>query len=257
MSSTYTKLKRPSVKCIQDTNGNSNIRVEVQEDKINVGNIDCFTPDTVNYDSKKHGSLLPNSLRCIVSGPSNCGKTNVVFYLLTDPNGLKFCNVYIFSKSLYQPKYKLLTKVLTDVADVKLFTFDGHSEIMEPENAEPYSIFIFDDVSCENQNMIRKYFAMGRHNHIDSIYIGQTYSKIPKQLIRDNVNFIVVFKQDERNLRYIYDEHVGTDMSYDLFKQICETAWNDKYGFLVIDKDNVKERGRYRIGFHNFIVLNE
>lgn len=236
---------------------NKNIRVEVQDEKIDIGNIDCLTPDIIQYDKSKHGRLLPNTLRCIVSGPSNCGKTNVVFYLLTDPNGLRFCNIYIFSKSLYQSKYKLLERILSDVSDVKLFTYDGHSEIMEPENAEPYSIFIFDDVSCENQNMIKKYFAMGRHNNIDSIYIGQTYSKIPKQLIRDNVNFIIVFKQDERNLKHIYHDHVGNDMSYDIFKNICETAWNEKYGFLVIDKDKPKGHGRFRIGFNKFVVLKE
>lgn len=233
------------------------IQVEEQKHKIDVGNIDCLTPDTINYDKSKHGSLLPHTLRCIVSGPSNCGKTNVVFYLLTDPNGLKFCNVYIFSKSLYQPKYKLLDRVLSDVPDVNLFTFDGHNEIMEPDKAEPYSIFIFDDISCENQNMIKKYFAMGRHNNIDSIYIGQTYSKIPKQLIRDNVNFIIVFKQDERNLKHIYNDHVSPDMTYELFKRICENAWREKHGFLVIDKDNLRERGRFRIGFHKFVVLKE
>lgn len=237
-------------------NDNS-IQVEVQKQKIDIGNIDCLTPDVIHYDKSKHGSLLPNTLRCIVSGPSNCGKTNVVFYLLTDPNGLKFCNVYIFSKSLYQPKYRLLERVLSEVVDVNLFTFDGHTEIMEPDKAEPNSIFIFDDVSCENQNVIKKYFAMGRHNNIDSIYIGQTYSKIPKQLIRDNVNFIVLFKQDERNLRHIYNDHVGTDMTYEIFKKICETAWKDQYGFLVINKDSLREHGRLRMGFNSFLLFKE
>ena len=108
---------------------------------------------------------------------------------------------------------------------------------MEPQNAKPYSVFIFDDVSCENQNMIMKYFCMGRHNNIDSIYIGQTYSKIPKQLIRDNVNLLILFKQDDTNLKHIYNDHVGTDMAYEKFKRVCCSAWKDKYGFLVIDKE--------------------
>lgn len=37
---------------------------------------------------------------------------------------------------------------------------------------------------------------MGRHA-IDAAYQSRTYSKIPKQLIRDNCNFTVLFKQDE------------------------------------------------------------
>lgn len=36
------------------------------------------------YDSQKtyhkHSVLLPNSIRCIICGPSNCGKTNVVIH---------------------------------------------------------------------------------------------------------------------------------------------------------------------------------
>ncbi|WP_221935866.1 hypothetical protein, partial [Klebsiella pneumoniae] len=91
--------------------------------------------------------------------------------------------------SLNQPKYQLLERVLSDVPEVSFYKFNANDDIMPPNKAKPYSVFIFDDVSCENQDTIKTYFAMCRHNHIDSIYIGQTYSKIPKQLIRDNVIF--------------------------------------------------------------------
>jgi len=42
---------------------------------------------------------------------------------------------------------------------------------------------------------------MGRHKNIDSFYLCQTYS--PKHLIRDNANFIIMFKQDDLNMRHI------------------------------------------------------
>lgn len=226
-----------------------------QKDRFDVFNIDTLTADNLSKDHSKHGSLFPNTIRCIVSGPSNCGKTNVVFNLLTKPNGLSFNNVYIFSKSLNQPKYQLLEKVLEDVDEVSYFKFDANSDVMEPTQAKPYSVFIFDDVSCEKQDTIRTYFAMGRHNHIDSIYIGQTYSKIPKQLIRDNVNFLVVFKQDDTNLKHIYTDHVGTDMSFPKFKDVCSKAWEDKFGFLTIDKERPMHNGRYRLGFDRFVLI--
>ena len=53
---------------------------------------------------------------------------------------------------------------------------------------------------------------MGRHNNIDSFYLCQTYSHIPKQLLRDNANMIMLFKQDELNLKHVFSDHVTPDM---------------------------------------------
>lgn len=225
------------------------------DDSFTIENIDNLTVDNVKKEEGKHGNLLPNSVRCLVSGPSNCGKTNVVFNLITNPNGLRFNNLYIFSKSLLQPKYQLLDKIISDVKEVNLFKFDASHNIIQPNEANPYSVFIFDDVSCENQDTIRNYFAMGRHNNIDCIYIGQTYSKIPKQLIRDNANIIIIFKQDDTNLKHIHSDHVGSDLSFERFKQMCCKAWEEKYGFLVIDKEQTIKNSRYRIGFDRVVLI--
>lgn len=133
---------------------------------------------------KRHGVLLPNSIRSIICGPSNCGKTNLLISLIEDPNGLRFENIYIFSKSLQQPKYKLLTKILSLIKNLGLYMFSNNCEVPSPNNVKPNSIMIFDDVACDNQDNIRAYFAMGRHNSIDSFYLCQSYTRIPKHLIR-------------------------------------------------------------------------
>jgi len=41
---------------------------------------------------------------------------------------------------------------------------------------------------------------MGRHKNMDSFYRCQTYTHIPKHLIRDNANMIIMFKQDDLNM---------------------------------------------------------
>jgi len=232
------------------------MKIVQQNDTFNVDNFDVLTGDSLKSEDGKHGSLLPNTIRCIISGPSNVGKTNVVFNLIVNSKGLRFNNIYLFSKSLDQPKYQLLDKILSDVKEVKFFKFNSSDCIMQPSEALPYSVFIFDDVSSENHNVIQSYFAMGRHNYIDSIYIGQTYSKIPKQLLRDNVNLLIVFKQDDTNLKHIYNDHIGCDMTFVQFKEICSKAWEEKYGFLVIDKDSDKHKGRYRIKFDQFVFIS-
>lgn len=223
-----------------------------QKIKLPVKNIDNFTVDG-EVKEGRHGYLFPDSFRCLITGPSNCGKTNVLFNLLTDKNGLRFNNVYIFAKSLHQPKYVLLEKILSEVPEVGYFKFDANEDLIPPHEAKPHSVFIFDDISCEKHDGIRTYFAMGRHSDIDSIYIGQTYSKIPKQLIRDNANILVVFKQDELNLKHLYIDHVNVDMTFENFKNLCAKAWNNRFGFVVIAKENDIDNGRYRIGFDGYV----
>ena len=81
---------------------------------------------------------------------------------------------------------------------------------------------------------------------------------VPKHLKRNNVNFLVVFRQDELNLFDIYKDHINTDMIYEKFKNLCMDCWkNDNHGFLVLDKDSKMNKGRYSTGFDKFIMSHE
>lgn len=206
--------------------------------------------------NSRHGDLLPNSIRCIICGPSNCGKTNLIIGLLLHENGLRYRNVYVYSKTLHQPKYIFLEKVLQRVPSVTYQKYCGNEDVLSPQDAKPNSVIVFDDVACENQNNMRDYFAMGRHKNIDSFYLNQTYSKIPKQLVRDNANLIILFKQDEINMKHIYDEHVNTDMSWNDFREMCCKVWSEPFNYLVINKDCLKNEGCYRNKFDTFIVFD-
>lgn len=203
--------------------------------------------------ANRHGSLLPNSIRCIICGPSNCGKTNLIIGLLLHENGLRFRNVYVYCKTLYQPKYTFLEKVFHLVPSISFAKYQDSELILSPHDAKPHSVIIFDDVACENQANMRDYFAMGRHKFIDSFYLNQTYSKVPKQLVRDNANLLVLFKQDDINLRHVYDEHVGTDMTWAEFREMCSKVWCNPFSYLVINKDCAKNKGGYRMNFDTFV----
>lgn len=205
--------------------------------------------------SQRHGEHLSNSIRAIIAGPSNCGKTNVMLSLLFESNGLKFENVYVYSKSLYQPKYALLERVLKSVKGVNYFPFRENDEVIEPNKALPNSVFIFDDVILSNQKIIQQFYSMGRHSDVDSFYLAQSYSKVPKQLIRDNVNLIILFKQDACNLKHVFYNHVDPDMRFEDFQSMCNLCWNNKYGFLVIDKDRNIKDGRYKLKFDEYILI--
>lgn len=230
------------------------MKLVTQPVSLKVKNLDIKQPG--NNNKRKHSSLLPNSIRSIICGPSNCGKTNVMLTLLLDGNGLKFRSIYLYSKTAFQPKYLFLKEVLRRVPCIKFFIFNSNEEVLHPNKAMKNSIIIFDDVSCENQINIRNYFAMGRHRLIDCFYLTQTYSKIPKQLIRDNANLLIIFKQDDVNLKHIYDEHVNTDIEWPRFKDLCSLVWKEPHNFLLINKDCSTNEGRYRKGFDIFIDLD-
>ncbi|KYN29400.1 hypothetical protein ALC57_01155 [Trachymyrmex cornetzi] len=205
-------------------------------------------------ETRKHGNILPASIRAIVCAPSNCGKTIVLISLLERPHGVRFENVYVYSKLLQQTKYRYLANLLAPIEEIGYFTFSNNSDVIPPSEEFPNSIFIFDDVACDKQDAIREYFAMGQHANVGCFYLCQTYAKIPKHLIRDNANLLILFKQDGTNLKRVYNDHVNTDMPYENFCDLCRKCWQQKYGFLVIDKDSALTDGRYRKGFNDFAM---
>jgi uncharacterized protein YbcV (DUF1398 family) len=88
------------------------------------------------------------------------------------------------------------------------------------------------------------------------LYLAQSYARVPKQLIRDYSNFIILFKQDETNLKHVYMEHCSGDMKYSDFKDFCTTCWGKgRFDFIVISKDCERNNGRYRNGFDTFVVI--
>lgn len=218
-----------------------------QRQKLNV----VITPEDEELKkSKKHGVLLPNSMRGAICGPSGCGKTSVMVSLVYHPQGLKFENIYLFCKTLFQLKYQQLKTIIDSINGM---SFNASTDEVTPiSDIKPNSILIFDDVTTESQTEIRNAYCMGRHKGADCFYLTQTYTAVPKHLLRDNLNFIVLFKQDLLNMKHVYEDHVAGDMDFHKFQKLCAEAWKEPYTFLVIAKDFSLDNGRYRKCFDNF-----
>lgn len=232
------------------------MRFSKQSIDIPVSNENAWDP-LVKSRTNRHSVLLPNSIRCIIAGPSNCGKTNLLVNLIISENGLKFENIYIYSKTLWQSKYKYLKELLQPMQGLGYHEFSSSDDVIEPKDAKVNSIIIFDDVITEkNQDIIKNYYSLGRHRNIDSFYLTTTYTRVGKHLIRDNCNFLIVFRQDELNLKHIYsDMGIACHMKFDQFQKFCFECWGEQYGFLVIDLDSEVDCGRYRKGFANYLIL--
>lgn len=232
------------------------MRFTKQVINIPIRNVDESSIST-NKALKRHSALLPNSIRCIIAGPSNCGKTNLLIGMIESEHGLKFENIYIYSKSLEQEKYTYLRKLFAPLKHIGFYTFSSSDKVIAPSAAKKNSIMIFDDVICDkNQENIRNYYCLGRHRNIDCFYLTQTYTRVSKHLIRDNCNFLILFRQDDMNLRHVFnDMSVACDMKFEQFRQFCLECWRQKYGFAVIDLDSDVNRGRYRKGFSSYLNI--
>ena len=58
--------------------------------------------------------FLPRSIRGIIVGKSGCGKTTLLLNLLLRPGWLDYDNLFVFGKSLFQPKYRILKKAFEE-----------------------------------------------------------------------------------------------------------------------------------------------
>ena len=230
------------------------MRLEKQSTSLSICNKE-YEGEKTRSATFRHGPLLPQTIRCILAGPSNCGKTNIIISLIENINGIKFENLYVYCKSLHQPKYVYLRKLIAPIKRIKYHEYSDNSNIAPLNKVAPNSVFIFDDVSCENQNVMRTYYSQGRHRKIDCFYTIQSYAQMPKHLIRDNANLICAFPQDRTNIKHIYEDRVNTDMSFDKFLEVCSLCWQDPYSFLVINKDCNISAGRYRKQFDEFVII--
>jgi len=188
-----------------------------------------------------------------------CGKTNVLLSLIECENGLKFENIYIYCKTLDQDKYKYLAKVLRSIKNIGFYTFTSSENVLDHQQIKKNSLVIFDDVindSGINRDIVRNIFTLGRHRMIDIAYLVQTYSRLSKQLIRDNCNFVILFRQDDLNLKHVFnDMSVNADMKFDEFRQFCFECWREPFGFACISLEHPKNSGRYRKNFEEYLEL--
>lgn len=241
------------------------MNVEQQKETLPVQNVSELLKSTARCDeggtdeggSGRHGSLLPDSVRALIVGPSGCGKTNVLVSLLIAKNGLRYKGIYLYTTTASQPLYRFLAKVCEGICD--LHVFNKGESVVNPADAQANSVFLFDDVATEKQDAVKDHFSTGRHKQNDALYLCQTYTKIPKQLVRDNANMLVLFRQDEHNLQFVYNEHVDPwdfEGSFDRFKSLCQRIWRgSEFAFVVIDKTRPTRGGRYREGFDKFVIV--
>jgi hypothetical protein len=205
----------------------------------------------------EHAAIFPKNIFCIIAGSTGSGKTNLIVNLLKKEQILNYSNVYVYSSTLHQPAYAYLKEYYENLEKfikyktnqrVKIaYFFDADTEILNPSELDRNKnhVMIFDDVMLTDQTLIKDYFCRGRHNNVNVFYLCQSLHKIAKHCIRDNANTFILFKQDDKTLKYFYEMHISGDMNFAEFKQFCDGAWSIKHGFVVINIWDDAYCGRY------------
>src|SRR6478609_1044158 len=180
----------------------------------------------------------------------------MVNFLLNDKI-LDYSDVYIYTSTLHQPAYTYLKKYYSDLKDAiksrcrintKIAHFyEADDEIKNPSELDSNT----NHVMLSDQTKIKEYFCRGRHNNVNVFYLCQSLHKIQKHCIRDNANVFILFRQDDKTLKYFHETRVSGDMDFKEFKTFCDEAWCKKHGFVVINLWEEAHCGRYISNYKN------
>jgi hypothetical protein len=67
---------------------------------------------------------------------------------------------------------------------------------------------------------------------------------------------LCIFRQSLKDIKHIYDEYAYSHFALEIFKEICNSCWKERYGFLTIDTMKEPEEGRYRKNFEKCLTFN-
>ena len=225
-------------------------------------------------------------VRCIITGPSECGKsvflTNLILNIINE-----YDKIYIYSPSLHQDLYQKLIKYFSNFipihiipnilneedldivieqivnnedfqkSDSEIETFDNIEELKFQQEYEYNSIIILDDLNQKEMEdpRVQAMFKRSRHNNLSIFIISQDYYELSKKTIRCNGNIFHMFKPNNfRDVLNLYQDKSSMDMTLNEFKLLTSTCWNKNYQPLTIDMTKNKYTGRYRLGLNSLFV---
>ena len=144
----------------------------------------------------------------------------------------------------------MFEEIHVEIGEEIAFFYNNCEDIIPVDDCEPNSLIVFDDCILEQQNRIKEYFVRGRHKNISCIYLSQSFTMVDVKTIRNNLNFLCIFKQSKHYIKMIYDNFIGSDLKLEQFQTMCYQCWNDKYGFLTIDLTRKTNDGRLKNMFN-------
>jgi len=139
--------------------------------------------------------------------------------------------MYVCSKSLQQPRY--LENLLAPIEEIDYFTFSNNNDILSPNEASKFHFcFWWRDMrqARRDQRLSDDFSTRGR-------WLLLSVSDIRKDTDISYAIMQICWSCTNRMVKHVYNDYVNTDMSYENFCELCHCCCQQKYGFVVIDKD--------------------
>ena len=205
----------------------------------------------IKYPNKSKINIhLPSGI-AVVGSTGSC-KTNWLLNFIEVVE--TFDRVTIYAKKLDEVLYIYLIECL-EKAGIQHEEFDHLNSVISPadyDSSKNNLVIIDDFMNAPKKSLepIVDLFTMGRKNGITPVYIAQSYFLGIPQTIRNNINYLVVFKLKAKNDM----ARILTDVSVDLEKeQMIELlAYIRSLGdthFMLIDKVTNDPKLKLRIDF--------
>ena len=152
-------------------------------------NINDDLQSWLNDDDIITEAEFKDNFRCIISGPSECGKTFSLKKLILA--SIYFDKLYIIGPTgdryngLERTNNKAIIEFIKDIKDLP-----------SPDNLpkDLNKLMIFDDVRAK-EPVINEYFCRGKHNNCNMIYLNQNLFSLDRQSVRENCNLFILFEQ--------------------------------------------------------------
>lgn len=244
--------------------------------------------DIINLSGNDNNQvdLIVSPFRLLVAGKSGSGKSNMVMNLIL--RHLDYDFIYIYAKHLDDKMYVKLKEhfdkinqrvakkfklpdytcyLMSDDYD-SMVTLSPKRESLRANSDEfavtnneldksKKNLIVIDDFMMEkNKTNIQDLMVSSRHKNASIIYITQSYHKTDK-IVRENCNYLALFRVASKKEIIELAKSVATDMEYKDFYELFTKITNKKYGFMIIDTtENDFPYLRYRDGWDGLIINN-
>jgi len=169
-----------------------------------------------------------NTLRIVIIGPSNSGKTTMFVNLLKDfPRPIKSISYIAPYSSLHDEGPVKLKNICEKVKMVfSPIQGDGKDGVQLPDNPKP-EVVVFDDMYKQKkvEALVDEVFIRGRHDQRHGVYITQSPAYVPSSA-KNNYSYLIIHKDFLNN-----DTELKFHIQKNRLVEAGEINEAEKYGF--------------------------